>query len=135
VQPGADAALAEDVLTWTGEVGFALLRSGDAARAKPVFERLAREQPAEAVGAFGLARVQHDLGAPAAALPLYEQAARGKGASQFPIDYRIGLAHQALGQTEPARAALTRFVAAGRGAPKTLDDARKRLAQLGSPPA
>jgi tetratricopeptide (TPR) repeat protein len=133
VPPGGDAALADDVLTWTASVGFGLLAKGEAARAKPVFERLLREQPAEAVGAFGLGRVQHELGAAAEAVRWYEQAARGKGAAQFAIDYRLGLAYQALGQTEPARAALTRFVGSGKARGKVLDDAKKRLAQL--PPA
>ena len=49
----------------------------------------------------------------------------------LPIDYRLGIALQAQGQAEAAKAALARFVAAGRGSNKSLDDARKRLAQLG----
>jgi len=69
----------------------------------------------------------------AKARPVFEQAAKLKGAAQLPVDYRLGLALQAQGQTEPARAAYARFVAAGRGQGKSLDDAKKRLAQLGGP--
>ena len=34
---------------------------------------------------------------------------------------------------EPAKGALARFVAAGKGNGKALDDAKKRLVQLGQP--
>lgn len=37
------------------------------------------------------------------------------------------------GQAAPAKAALARFVAAGKGNGKALDDAKKRLVQLGQP--
>ena len=134
VQPGADSALADDVQQWTARAGFGLLGKGEAAKAKSVFERLLREQPTQAVAAYGLGRSQLELGATAEATRLFEQAAKLKGAAQLPIDYRLGLALQAQGQTEPARAAYARFVAAGRGQGKSLDDARKRLAQLGGPP-
>ena len=60
-----------------------------------------------------------------------DSATRLKGSAALPIDYRVGLAHQALGQAEPARAAFTRYVAAGKGSKTSRDDARKRLEQLG----
>jgi tetratricopeptide (TPR) repeat protein len=135
VQPGTDSALADDVQQWTAQAGFGLLGKGEAAKARPVFECLLREQPGQAVGAYGLGRTQLELGTPAEAARLFEQASRLKGAQQFPVDYRLGLALQAQGQTEPARAAYARFVASGRGQGKSLDDAKKRLAQLGGPPA
>ena len=135
VQAGTDSALADDVQQWTAQAGFGLLGKGEAAKAKPVFERLLREQPTQAVGAYGLARTLMELGATVEATRLFEQAAKLKGATQLPVDYRLGLALQAQGQTEPARAAYARFVAAGRSQGKSLDDARKRLAQLGGPPA
>ena len=130
-----DPALADDVQQWITAAGFGLLAKGQAAQAKPVFERMQRDHPTQAAGYYGLGRVQHGLGAPADAVRSYEQGARLKGAAVYPFDYRLGLALQALGRSEPARAALTRFVAAGKGQAKTLDDAKKRLAQLGSPPA
>lgn len=130
-----DPALADDVQQWIASAGFGLLSQGQAAQAKPVFERMQRDQPAQAAGFYGLGRVQHALGAPADAVRSYEQGARLKGAAVYPFDYRLGLALQALGRNEPARAALARFVAAGKGQAKSLDDAKKRLAQLGIPPA
>lgn len=135
LQPGTDSALAEDLAAWTASAGFALLGKGQAAQARPVFERLLRDQPQHAVGAYGLGRLLQEQGASAEAIKWLEQAARARGAAQFPIDYRLGLALQAEGRAEPARAALGRFVAAGRGSGKALDDARKRLAQLGGAPA
>ena len=135
VQPGTDSALADDVQQWTTQAGFGLLAKGEAAKARPVFERLLREQPTQAAGAYGLGRSQMALGAQAEAGRLFEQAAKLKGAAMLPIDYRLGLALQAQGQTEAARAAYARFVAAGRGQGPSLYDARKRLAQLGGPPA
>ncbi|MFN5157411.1 MAG: hypothetical protein ACK5IH_14345, partial [Betaproteobacteria bacterium] len=56
---------------------------------------------------------------------------RLRGASQWPIDYRLGIAQQQLGQREAARASLQRFVDAGRGQKASLEDARKRLTELG----
>jgi hypothetical protein len=70
------------------------------------------------------------LGAYPEAIRLFEQAARLQGAALFGVDYRLGLALLANGQPEPARAALARCVAAGKGSPKALDDAKKRLSQL-----
>ena len=134
VQPGTDSALADDLQQWTAQAGFGLLGKGEAAKAKAVFERLLREQPTQAVAAYGLGRSHLALGATADATRLLELAAKLKGAAQLPIDYRLGLALQAQGQAEPARAAYARFVAGGRGQGKSLDDARKRLAQLGGPP-
>lgn len=133
VQAGADASLADDVQQWLAAAGFGLLGKGQAAQAKPVFERLQREQPAQAMGAYGLGRVLFEQGELAEAVKRFEQARPLKGAAQLPIDYRLGVTLQAQGQTEPAKAALARFVAAGKGSGKSLDDAKKRLAQLGQP--
>jgi len=135
LQPGSDSALAEDLASWAATAGFALLGKGQVAQARPVFERLVRTQPQHAVGAYGLGRLHLEQGAHAEAVQWLERAGRLRGAAQFPIDYRLGMALQAEGRTEPARAALGRFVAAGRGSSKALDDARKRLAQLGGAPA
>lgn len=131
VPTAADPALAEDVAAWMADAAFQLVAKGRAAQARPVFERLQREQPGQAMPAYGLGRVHTELGAPAEAVRWLEQAARLKGASALPIDYRLGLALQADGRTEPARAALARYVAAGKGSAKALEDAKKRLAQLG----
>ena len=65
-------------------------------------------------------------------LALYTQAAALQGADTLPLDHRIGIALQQLGRTDAARAALQRFVAAGKGPKANLDDAKQRLAQLGT---
>ena len=129
---GSDAALTEDVQQWMQSAGFALLAKDQPAKALPVFERLQRERPGHAVGWYGAARAQHALGAPADAVRLYEHGAKLKGAAAFGFDYRLGLALQAAGQPDAARVVLARFVAAGKGPGKALDDARKRLQQLGA---
>ena len=133
VQTGTDSALVGDVAQWLAAAGFGLLGKGQAAQAKPVFERLQREHPTQAVGVYGLGRVLFEQGDLADAIKRYEQARPLKGAAMLPIDYRLGIALQAQGQAEPAKAALARFVAAGKGSNKSLDDAKKRLAQMGQP--
>jgi hypothetical protein len=125
-----DPALVDDAAQWGVQAGARLINDGQAAKAQTFFERLLRERPASAAGAYGLGRVRAESGAHADALKLFDQAAAGKGAATFPIDYRRGIALQALGRKEDARAALTRFVDAGKGQKATLEDARKRLEQL-----
>lgn len=134
MQPGTDSALADDLQQGTAQAGFGLLGKGEAAKAKAVFERLLHGQPTQTAAAYGLGRSYLEPGTTADATRLFELAAKLKGAAQLPIDYRLGLALQAQGQTKPARAAYARFVAGGRGQGKSLDDAEKRLAQLGGPP-
>lgn len=131
LQPLADSALAADVDGWARAAAFGLLNKGQHARARSHFERVMRQRPEAAYAPYGLGRVLAETGAPADALTHYEAAAKLKGAAELPIDYRAGIAHQALGSADAARAALRRFVAAGKGSKANLDDARKRLAQLG----
>ena len=45
--------------------------------------------------------------------------------------YRIGIAQQQLRRNDAAKASFTRFIAAGKGQKSSLEDARKRLEQLG----
>jgi len=48
------------------------------------------------------------------------------------LAWRVGISLQELGRTDAARASFQRFVAAGKGQKASLDDAKKRLAQLGA---
>jgi hypothetical protein len=128
---GLDHALAADQLGWGVQAGLGLINTGKAATAQPLLERLRREHPGQAGPSYALARVHGETGAPAEALALYEQAARLRNGSDYPIDYRIGITLQQLGRVDAARAAFTRFVSAGKGLKATLDDGRKRLAELG----
>lgn len=131
LQPVADSALAADVDAWARQAAFTLLNKGQHARARQHFERVMKLRPEAAYAPYGLGRVLAETGAPAEALKHYDAAAKLKGAGELPIDYRAGLAHQALGSADAARAAFRRFVAAGKGPKSNLDDARKRLEQLG----
>lgn len=132
---GLDPALAEDARAWAVQAGLGLLSTGGAAKAQPLFEQLAREYPKHAGPAYAMARTRGEAGAHEEAVKLYTRAADLQGASEWPIAYRMGLSLQALGRNDAARAAYARFVAAGKGSAKSLDDAKQRLAQLGGPPA
>ena len=126
-----DPELADSAAQWGMQAGMKLVNDGQATKAQPFFERLMRERPGSATGAYGLARVRSETGAHAEALKLFDQSATGKGAGVLPIDYRRGIALQALGRGDDAKVAYTRFIAAGKGQKPALEDARKRLEQLG----
>jgi hypothetical protein len=128
----ADSALADDVAQWTAIAGFGLLKAGKPDAARPVFERLLQQRPDQAIGPYGLARIATDTNAPADAVKLLQQAAKLKGAENLPIDYRLGMALQAQGQNDAAKAAYERFIKTGRGQKSSLEDAKKRLGGLGA---
>ena len=128
---GVEHALAADVRGWGMQASLGLVNSGQAARAQPYLERQMRERPGHAAGAYGLARAKGELGDWAEALRLLELAAGLKGAAEWPVAYRIGIAQQQLGRSDAAKASFTRFIAAGKGQKASLEDARKRLEQLG----
>ena len=127
----ADQELADDVRQWGAQAAFNLLNNGQAARAQGFFERLAKDRPGQAVGPYGLARVRTEAGAFDEAVRLFESSATLKGAEILPIDYRKGIALQQAGRVDAARSAFKSFVTAGKGQKSSLDDARKRLEQLG----
>lgn len=131
LRPGNDSALANDATAWARAAAFALLNDKQPEKARAYFERALREQPELAVAPYGLGRVLSDTGAPAEALKRFEQAARLRGATELPLDYRAGIAQQALGQHDAARESFRRCLAAGKGPQAQLDDARQRLQQLG----
>lgn len=128
--PVAEPALRADVVQWGTQAGLGLVNDGQAAKAQAWFEQLVRAHADESAGPYGLARVKGELGDWAAVPPLLQAAARLKGAERWPLDYRLGIAQQQLGQTEAARASLQRFIDAGRGQKNSLEDAKKRLAAL-----
>ena len=128
----SDLSVAEDATSWGNQASAKLIGDGKAPAAQAFFERLLKDRPGETAGPFGLARVRAEGGAHEQALKLYDQAAQTKGAAHWPIEYRRGIALQELGRKDDARAAFNRFVASGKGQKKSLDDARKRLEQLGA---
>ena len=132
VKSGGDRALSDDVAGWTYSAGITLVNEDQAERARAPFERLLRERPEDPSAAWGLARVQAEAGAHAEAIKLFNGLAAHTAAERFPIAYRVGISQQALGQKEQARASFTKFVAAGKGSKKALEDAKERLEKLGA---
>ena len=126
-----DPALQIDVRGWSMQAGLGAISAGQAAKAQPVFERMSRERPGHAEGVYGLGRVRGELGDWAEALRLYERASTLKGAATWPVAYRMGIALQKLGRLDEAKAAFQRFISVGKGQKPSLEDARKRLEQLG----
>ena len=126
-----DPALQIDVRAWSMQAGLGAISAGQAAKAQPVFERMSRDRPSHAQGVYGLGRVRGELGDWSEALRLYERAATLKGAATWPVAYRMGIALQKLGRVDDAKAAFQRFIIAGKGQKPSLEDARKRLEQLG----
>jgi len=130
VRPGGEVQSEADRRQWAATAAFMLLAAGQPEPARAHFERWLREQPGDAMGAYGLGRVASEAGAHAEALQRYEQARALRGSDALPIDYRAGMAQQALGQGDAARASFGRYVAAGKGTKSSIDDAKKRLGQL-----
>lgn len=101
------------------------------AKARARFEQLARTLPQLAQATYLFARALADDGRHAEAVRQFDLAHGLAGAEQQPIDYRQGIAYMDLGERDKARAVLQRFVLAGRGTPENLEDARRRLKDLG----
>ena len=127
----ADPEVASDARQWATQAAFGLFSDGQAAKAQGFFERLIQDRPGHTMGPYGLARVRTEAGAFDDAVKLFDLSATLKGADRLPIDYRKGIALQQAGRNDAARAAYKSFVAAGKGQKSSLDDARKRLEQLG----
>jgi Tetratricopeptide repeat len=109
-----------------------MINAGRSAKALPLLERLAKDHAAYAGPAYSLARAKGELGAHEEAAKLYEQAASLKNANVWPVLYRLGQAQEKLGRNEDAKASYKRYLAAAnKGQKKQVDDARKRLEQLG----
>jgi len=130
VRPGSEVQSESDRRQWAATAAFMLLAAGQPEPARQHFERWTREQPGDAMGPYGLGRVASEAGAHAEALKRFDAARALKGADALPIDYRAGIAQQALGQADAARTSFGRFIAAGKGQKGPLEDAKKRLAQL-----
>jgi len=129
---GLSPALAEDVRGWAVQCALGLTNAGQASAAQAPLEKLVRDHPEHAGPVYALARVRAETGAHEAALQLYDQAAKLRGAETMPLAWRVGISQQQLGRTDAAKASFQRFVAAGKGQKSSLEDARKRLAQLGA---
>jgi len=132
VQPGTDRELVDDLRDqWLG-IGFDWLQHKEPGKARAIFERVAKEKPDEARAHYGLARALADELQWDASIAALERAAALPGRDELPIDYRLGLAWQAKGDPVRARAAFTRYVGSVEPNPKNLEDAKKRLADMGA---
>ena len=131
VQPGNDNALRSTVYGTLAQLGAQKLNAKQTAQAQSLFERLMQSDPSRAFAVYGLGRVRAETGAPQEALRYYAQARTLRGHAGLPIDYREALAWLGVGDTAKAKALLQRFVSAGRGHPKNIEDAKERLAKLG----
>lgn len=124
--------LVADARAWSVQTGLAMINAGQSAKAVPLLEKLAREHPGFAGPAYALARAKGEVGAHEDAAKLYEQAATMKNASAWPVVYRLGMAQEQLGRNEDAKASYKRYLAsAPKVQKKQIDDAKKRLEQLG----
>lgn len=130
VAAGGDEELGDDIAGAWAQVRIAQVSEQQPAKARPVFERVIKDRPQYAIGHYGLACALSDTGAWDAAIALLERCAALEGADRLPVDYRLGIALQSKGDRDKARSALARYVAAGRGNSKFLDDAKKRLVEL-----
>jgi len=131
VQPGNDNALRSAVYANLGQIAVQRLSNKQPTQAQALFERLVQADPSRAFAVYGLGRVKTESGAPQEALRFYTQARTLRGHATLPIDYREALAWLQLGDLAKAKALLQKFVSAGRGHPKNLEDAKERLAKLG----
>ncbi|MDI4631962.1 tetratricopeptide repeat protein [Pelomonas sp. V22] len=131
VKPGQDLELRKMLRKSWSQLGAAQLSAKQADSARATFERLQHDFPEHAAGPYGLARVLTEQNKPDEALALLERARGLEGGATYPIDYRLGLAWLAKGDKAQARAALQRYVADKSANARNLEDAKKRLAELG----
>lgn len=101
------------------------------AKSRARFEQLAQQLPELASPVYQLARTLADEGRHADAIRLYEKARGLIGAAGLPIDHRVGVSWMDLGDKDKARQHLQRFVLDRRANPGNVDDARRRLKELG----
>jgi tetratricopeptide (TPR) repeat protein len=127
-----DAAMQAEVREATMLLALNFLRDGkDLSKAKSLYESLQRDQPRQAAGFYGAARVQAALGQPDEAIRLFERARTLAGADDFPIDHRLGDTLVAKGDKAQARAVYERFIANKRAKPANVEEVRKSLVKLG----
>jgi len=131
VRPGDDKLLAIEVRQSWAQLGTAYFGDKQFPKARGVFEQLMRDAPTQALGPYGMARVMTETAQPDEAIKLLERARALEGADRLPIDHRLGIALLAKGDKPAARLALERFVASKKPNPRNLEDAKKRLAELG----
>lgn len=131
VKPGDDQVLQRELRNGWMRLGAELIEQKAFPKARAVFEAVQRDHPQHAAGSYGLARVALETGQPDEALRQLERCRALEGADRYPLDHRAGLALLAKGDKPSARLVLERFVQNKRANPRNVEDARKRLAELG----
>jgi Tfp pilus assembly protein PilF len=131
VQPGGDAALAEELRGQWVALGFGYLEGKEPAKARAAFERVVKDKADLVEGQYGLARALCDQQQWDAAIAALQLAAKLPGHDTLPIDYRLGVAYQGKGDAAQAKAAYTRYLASSSPNPHNVDAAKKHLAELG----
>ena len=131
LKPGKDGAMRKEVREASAQLAKVFLRdSKDLAKATRLFERLQRDQPESAGGAYGMSRVFAAQGKTDEAIRSLERARTLGDAAEYPIDHRLGDAYLAKGDQAQAKAALERYIGNKRANPANLESARKSLAQI-----
>ena len=132
VHPGADLGLQSSLREATFALGNSYFNLKQLPNAMRVFEQLQRDFPSRAAGFYGSGRVLTEMGKVDEAIKNLELARKLEGADKLPVDHRLGLALLAKGDKPQAKLALERFVSSAKHPnPRNLDDARKKLAELG----
>lgn len=131
IKPGDDRVLQRELRNGWMRLGAEFIEQKSFAKAKAFFEIAQRDHPQHAAGPYGLARVALETQQPDEALRLLERCRALDGADRYPLDHRVGQALIAKGDKAGAKAALERFVQNKRANPRNVEDAKKRLAELG----
>ena len=131
VQVGGDASLAEELRGQWVALGFGYLEAKQPAKARAAFERVVKDKADLVEGQYGLARALCEQQQWDAAIAALQVAAKLPGHETMPVDYRLGVAYQGKGDVAQAKAAYARYLASANPSPRNLDDAKKRLAELG----
>jgi tetratricopeptide (TPR) repeat protein len=131
IKAGEDRALQRELRNGWMRLGAEFIEQKSHARAKGVFEAVQRDHPQHAAGPYGLARVALETQQPDEALRQLERCRALDGGDRYPLDHRVGQALIAKGDKAGAKVALERFVQNKRANPRNVEDAKKRLAELG----
>jgi tetratricopeptide (TPR) repeat protein len=131
VQVGTDAGLADELRGQWISLGFGYLEAKQPAKARAVFERVTKDKADQPEAHYGLGRALSDQQQWDAAIAELKVAATLPGHETLPVDYRLGVAYQSKGDAAQAKAAFARYLATTNQNSHNVDDARKRLADLG----
>jgi tetratricopeptide (TPR) repeat protein len=128
---GDDRELAEGVQAHWASLAEYWMTHKDPAKARAVYERFAKERPADPAPRMAVVRaamLQKDYDAAIAQLDAMD---RFPGRQALALDYRLGVAWQAKGDAGRARAAFMRFLASpAERDPEQVEDAKSRLADM-----